>query len=115
MSRKLAHPTRFERVTFAFGEVPVSKSREWFATPQKTLLGSMAPMGRVCQSNLLILLGRGITSLSARTMLVQPSSLRSEKTPHRRPPEPALLKIFSKGAYTERRLSLGVEHGKAHS
>src|SRR6516225_1395872 len=53
ISGKLAHPTRFERVTFAFGEVAVSESREWFATPRETLLASMARIGRVCQSNLL--------------------------------------------------------------
>jgi hypothetical protein len=58
-------------VTFAFGEVAVSESREWFATPQETLCASMARIRRVCQSNLLKLLERGITSLSASGHVVQ--------------------------------------------
>ena len=67
--RKLAHPTRFERVTFAFGDFPANPlpidREKRFATPPKTLFASMIANASVCQSKLLILQGRGITSLSA--------------------------------------------------
>ena len=70
ISGKLAHLTRLERVTFAFGDlpahpVPVTERKKWFATSLETLFASMIPNARVCQSKWLILLERGITTLSA--------------------------------------------------